>query len=62
MSDLLYDKFIEIFGEYEPIVTEVQTGVYETSINWGYVGAVAFVLVLLFGILAIIGGLLKGRK
>lgn len=57
----IYDTFTAIFGEYEPcsVLVDATNDIYETSINWGYIGAVACFLVLFYCALRILGAVIK---
>lgn len=54
----LYSQWIEVFGEYEPILTTDGNGVSITTPDFAYIGMVAFSLILLWGVLAILRGII----
>lgn len=54
----LYTQWIEVFGEYEPILTSDGNGVSITTPDFAYIGMVAFSLILLWGVLAILRGII----
>lgn len=59
----LYDAFINVFGEYIPIIsTDPVSGNTVDCINFGYIGSVLMAVVCLYGVLRIFGGLLTSRK
>lgn len=59
----MIQNFIDIFGEYSPIITEYTNDVGETlthfSINWGYIGGIVILIVMLCGLQKFIRGVLK---
>lgn len=59
----IYDTFISIFGEYQPcsVLIDETNNIYETSINWGYIGAVLAFLVLFYCALRIVGAVLCNK-
>lgn len=58
----LYDMFIEIFGEYTPVIgTDPVSGNSIDCINFGYIFSCLFACVALYGILRIVGTMF-GRK
>lgn len=50
----MYDEFIQVFGEYQPIITTANDGTVTTSIDFGYILLILFSLVLLNGVLQIL--------
>lgn len=50
----MYDEFIQIFGEYQPIITTAEDGTITSSIDFGYILLILFSLVLLHGVLQIL--------
>jgi len=60
MIDTLYNQFINIFGEYTPVIgTDPVTGNSIDCINFGYIGSVLFAIVIAYGVLRIVGNLFK---
>lgn len=58
----LYDMFIQIFGEYEPImVIDQVTEQTVDCINFGYIFSCLFACVALYGILRIIGSMFSRK-
>ena len=51
-----------IFGVYQPIVTTLSDGTEIVTTDWGYVCRVAFVVVICFCILKIVGGFIRGKQ
>lgn len=62
MIETVYDKFISIFGEYQPVVTEFSDGTSVTDINWAYIGSVVAFLVLFYCALRILGAVICRDK
>lgn len=59
----LYDEFITVFGEYNPILgTDPVTGNTIDCINFGYIGSVLMACICLYGVLRILGGLFSSRR
>lgn len=56
--ETLYEKFIEIFGEYEPVVTEFTDGSSITDTNWGYILSVVIFIVFMFCCLKVLGSMI----
>lgn len=54
----LYTQWIQVFGEYEPILTTDGNGITVTTPDFAYIGMVAFSLILLWGVLAILRGII----
>lgn len=59
MSATLYEQFIEIFGEYSPIVSTDGAGVTVTTPDFAYIGMIAFSLILLWGVLAVLRSIIS---
>lgn len=58
----LYDMFIDIFGEYTPVIgTDPVSGSPIDCINFGYIFSCLFACVALYGVLRIVGTMF-GRK
>lgn len=54
----LYELFVSLFGEYEPIAVAVN-GVTQYSTNFGYIACVSAFLIVLYCCFRILGGILK---
>lgn len=54
----LYTQWCQVFGEYEPILTTDGNGITVTTPDFAYIGMVAFSLILLWGVLAILRGII----
>lgn len=59
MNATLYEQFIEVFGEYSPIVSTDGSGVSITTPDFAYIGMVAFSLILLWGVLAVMRSIIS---
>ena len=60
MVTTLYDEFINIFGEYEPIIgIDPVSGSTFDCINFGYIGCVLFAIVCMYCVLRIIGSMFR---
>lgn len=59
MNATLYDQFIEVFGEYNPITTTDGAGVSITTPDFAYIGMIAFSLILLWGVLAVLRSIIS---
>ena len=59
MSYTLYEQFIEVFGEYNPIITTDGAGVSITTPDFAYIGMIAFSLILLWGVLAVLRSIIS---
>lgn len=60
MLTTLYDQFIDIFGEYTPVIgTDPVSGASIDCVNYAYIGSVLFALVVCYGVLRIIGNLFR---
>lgn len=60
MSDFS-QAFDSVFGTYAPIIVEVGDGTNVAMTDWGYVGKVALLLVGMYCVLRLLGGLIRGR-
>lgn len=64
---LWYESFIDFFGTYSPVVTNVNHVLddgtvvigQEVSINFGYIGSICIFGLVLFCLMKMIGGVLK---
>lgn len=54
----LYDQWIQVFGQYQPILSIDGNGVTITTPDFAYIGMVCFSLILLWGSLAILRGII----
>lgn len=60
MLTTLYEQFINIFGEYTPILgTDPVSGTTIDCINFGYIFSCLMALVAMYGVLRIIGNLFR---
>lgn len=60
MLTTLYEQFIDIFGEYTPILgTDPVSGATIDCINFGYIFSCLMALVTMYGVLRIIGNLFR---
>lgn len=58
MNLSLYDQWLQVFGEYEPILITDGNGITVTTPDFAYIGMVAFSLILLRGVLEILRGII----
>lgn len=57
----MLQDFIDMIGEYEPIITELPDGSFDVSINWTYLALILFLVIAFYGFLKIFGRLVCGR-
>lgn len=73
MTQILYNTFVSLFGEYSPIIVEYQTpkldasGVWQqvttqgTAVDFGYIFYTFFVLIIISSMMAILKGCIHGK-
>lgn len=60
MLTTLYDEFINIFGQYTPVLgTDPVSGATIDCINFGYIFSCLMAVVVAYGVLRIIGNLFR---
>lgn len=60
MVNTLYEQFINIFGEYTPVLgTDPVSGTTIDCINFGYIFSCIMAVVVTYGVLRIIGNLFR---
>lgn len=60
MLTTLYEQFIDIFGEYTPVLgTDPVSGTTIDCINFGYIFSCLMAVVVAYGVLRIIGNLFR---
>ena len=59
----LYDEFINIFGEYTPILgADPVSGATIDCINFGYIFSCLMAVVVMYGVLRIVGCMFSNRR
>lgn len=60
----LTNLFIELFGEYQPTITEIMVGEevqQVASVNWSYIFPVLIFMIVLSSFLKILGGVICAK-